>query len=168
MSSTTKRSNDPFLPFSAPSFGPEERRELLEALDSGWITTGPRTKKFEAAFAAFVGAREAVAVNSCTAALHLALAALRIGIGDAVLTTPFTFAATANVIVHQGAYPVFIDIDRNTYNLDVTKLESFLKVQCSWDAEKQFLSLKRNGRRVRAIIPVHYGGNPCDMDRILG
>jgi dTDP-4-amino-4,6-dideoxygalactose transaminase len=166
-SPTTKQSNEPFLPFSAPSFGQEERKELLEALDSGWITTGPRTKRFEEAFAAFVGAREAVAVNSCTAALHLALAALRIGTGDAVITSPFTFAATANVVVHQGAYPVFVDIDPNTYNLDVTKLRSFLKVQCSWDAEKHLLSLKRNGRRVRAIIPVHYGGNPCEMDRIL-
>jgi len=122
----------PFLPFSAPWFGAEEKAELLAALESDWITTGPRTKQFEKAFAAYVGIAEAVAVNSCTAALHLALSALNVGARDAVITTPFTFAATANVIVHVGAYPAFVDIDPHTYNLDASKLQAFLERTHYW------------------------------------
>src|SRR5437870_3541547 len=91
-SSANEHEGEQYLPFSAPSFESEERQELLAALDSDWITTGPRTQQFEKAFAAYVGAVEAVAVNSCTAALHLALVALNVGDGDAVITTPFTFA----------------------------------------------------------------------------
>lgn len=163
---TQKQFGLPFIPFSAPSFGPEEKSELLDTLDSGWITTGPKTKTFERAFSEFVGASEAVAVNSCTAALHLSLAALEIGPGDAVITSPFTFAATANVIVHQRAHPVFIDIDSESYNLDVSKLESYLVNECSWDRTRGHLNHKRHGHRLRAIIPVHYGGYPCEMDAI--
>jgi len=92
-----------FLPFSAPWFGDEEKNEILKTLDSDWITTGPRTKAFEAKFADYIGTGEAVAVSSCTAALHLALAAIGVSARDAVITSPLTFAATANVIVHQGA-----------------------------------------------------------------
>lgn len=155
-----------YLPFAAPSFGPEEKSELLAALDSEWITTGPRTRQFEQQFAAYIGASNAVAVNSCTAALHLALAALDVGAGDAVITTPFTFAATANVIVHRAAFPAFVDIDPDTYNLDPAKLRIFLDQACTWDGAGRALRLKRNGCRIRAIIPVHYAGHPCDMDTI--
>jgi dTDP-4-amino-4,6-dideoxygalactose transaminase len=156
----------PFLPFSAPWFGAEEKAELLAALESDWITTGPRTKQFEKAFAAYVGIAEAVAVNSCTAALHLALSALNVGARDAVITTPFTFAATANVIVHVGAYPAFVDIDPHTYNLDASKLQAFLERDCVFEPGNRSLVLKSNGRRIKALIPVHYGGHPCDMDAI--
>src|SRR3977135_4399518 len=100
-----------FLPFSAPWFGDEEKNEIRQTLESDWITTGPRTKAFEATFADYIGSGEAVAVSSCTAALHLALAAIGVSHRDAVITSPLTFAATANVIVHQGAQPIFIDID---------------------------------------------------------
>jgi dTDP-4-amino-4,6-dideoxygalactose transaminase len=151
------------LPYSVPSIGAEEKQELLAALNSGWITTGPRAKDFERCFAAYVGAKEAVGVSSCTAALHLALAALRVGPQDAVVTTPFTFASTANVIVHQGAYPVFVDIDPDTYNLDPQKLEFWLRKYCIWDGQNRALRLATNGRFVRVLIAVHYGGNPCDM-----
>lgn len=155
-----------FLPFSAPWFGPEEKKELLEALESDWITTGPRTRRFEQRFATYVGASDAIAVNSCTAALHLALVALNVGRGDAVVTTPFTFAATANVVVHTAAFPAFVDIDPDTYNLDAAKLQLLLEQDCTWDCKERVLRLNRNGCRVRAIIPVHYAGHPCDMDAI--
>src|SRR6267154_5192865 len=156
----------PFLPFSAPWFGDEEKSEVLETLASDWITTGPRTKTFEAKFADYIGSGEAVAVSSCTAALHLALAAIGVGSRDAVITSPLTFAATANVIVHQGAQPIFIDIDPDTYNLDPHKLVTFVQQQCRWDPRNRALWTKKTNKRVRAIIPVHYAGHPCDMKRI--
>ena len=126
MKIVTKKKYDQhaYLPFAAPWFGTEEREELLATLESDWITTGPRTEKFEKAFAAYVGTAEAVAVNSCTAALHLGLTALDVGVRDAVITTPFTFAATANVIVHRGAFPAFVDIDPDTYINFITHLNS--------------------------------------------
>ncbi len=163
---TDSKETLPFLPFSAPWFGEEEKREILETLDSDWITTGPRTKKFECAFAEYVGCKEALALNSCTAALHLSLAALEIGPADAVITTPFTFAATANVIVHRGAEPLFVDIDPDTYNLDPDKLRAFIQINCRWENETSSLRVKKNNRRVRAIIAVHYAGHPCEMDEI--
>ncbi|HEX7425320.1 MAG TPA: DegT/DnrJ/EryC1/StrS aminotransferase family protein [Terriglobales bacterium] len=156
---------EPFLPFSAPWIGPEEKSEMIQALESDWITTGPRTKAFEGAFAEYIGCRNAIAVSSCTAALHLSLAALGIGRGDAVITTPLTFAATANVIVHCGAQPIFVDIRPDTYNLDAAKVEQFITRECKWDAVKQELRVNASGSRVRAIIPVHYAGHPCDMDQ---
>jgi dTDP-4-amino-4,6-dideoxygalactose transaminase len=154
----------PYLPFSAPSFGDEEKAELLAALESDWITTGPRTIEFEKRFAKYVGTTDAVAVNSCTAALHLALAALNIGPGDAVITSPFTFAATANVIVYQHAFPIFVDIEPNCYNIDPSQLRSYVTKECVWNRSEKCLRVRSNNCRVRAIIPVHYGGNPCDMD----
>src|SRR6266481_1877030 len=156
----------PFLPFSAPWFGDEEKSEILQTLDSDWITTGPRTKAFETKFADYIGTGEAVAVNSCTAALHLALAAIGVGPRDAVITSPLTFAATANVIVHQGAQPIFIDIDPDTYNLDPNKLAEFIQAQCRWDPRSRSLRVKKTNKRVRAIIAVHYAGHPCDMNKI--
>jgi len=156
----------PFLPLAAPWFDSAERNEVLATLDSDWITTGPRTQRFEIEFAAYVGASYAVAVNSCTAALHLSLAALEIGPGDCVVTSPFTFVATANVIVHQGADPIFIDIDPATYNLDTGKLEEFVTRECSWVPEQKCLRVHSTGKRLRAIIAVHYGGHPCDMEAI--
>jgi dTDP-4-amino-4,6-dideoxygalactose transaminase len=155
-----------FLPFSAPWFGPEEKNEILQALDSDWITTGPRCHAFEEAFARYLECREAVGVNSCTAALHLALTVLGIGPEDAVITSPFTFAATANVIVHCGAHPVFVDIRPDTCNLDPGALGLFLEEQCQWDPSQQVLRIRQTGRRVRAIIAVHYGGHPAEMDSI--
>lgn len=156
----------PFLPFSAPWFGDEEKSEVLQTLDSDWITTGPRTKLFEAKFADYIGSGEAVAVSSCTAALHLALAAIGVSPRDAVITSPLTFAATANVIVHQGAQPIFVDINPDTYNLDPDKLVTFIQQQCRWDPRNRALWTKKTNKRVRAIIPVHYSGHPCDMNKI--
>jgi dTDP-4-amino-4,6-dideoxygalactose transaminase len=137
-----------FLPFGAPAIGREEIEAVVRTLESGWIGTGPTTQEFERAFAAYVGCDHAVAVSSCTAALHLALVASKIGPGDEVITTPMTFAATANAICHAGATPVFVDIDRETLNLDPSKIEAAITP------------------RTKALIPVHFGGRPCDMDRI--
>src|SRR2546426_3606098 len=162
-----EKGDEPFLPFSAPWFGPEEKEEILKVLDSDWITTGPRTRAFEAAFSEYIGSKEAVAVNSCTAALHLALSVLDIGPRDAVVTSPLTFAATANVIVHRSAQPIFVDIRPDTYNLDPAKLQAFLEGQCTWDSREQSLRTNDSQKRVRAIIVVHYGGHPADMDEIM-
>jgi len=107
-----------FVPFSPTNVGAEEIEEVVATLESGWLTTGPRVRRFEAEFAAYTGAPHAVALNSCTAGLHLSLLACAVGAGDEVVTTPLTFCATANVVVHTGATPVFADIDPSTWNLD--------------------------------------------------
>lgn len=138
-----------FLPFHQPSIDADDERAVLEALRSGWITTGPRTKEFERTLAAYTGATHCVAVNSCTAALHLALEATGVGPGDEVITSPITFASTANVIVHRGATPVFVDVEPDTLNLDPALLESAMTP------------------RTRAIIPVDFAGQPCELDEII-
>lgn len=138
-----------FLPFSLPSIGDEEIEEVVSTLKSGWITTGMKTKKFEELFKIYIGCKEAVALSSCTAGLHLALVAAEVGKGDEVITTPFTFASTSEVIIYVGATPVFVDIEKDTYNIDPDKIEGAIT------------SL------TKAIIPVHYAGQPCDMDKIL-
>ncbi|WCL63320.1 DegT/DnrJ/EryC1/StrS family aminotransferase [Bacillus subtilis] len=138
-----------FLPYSLPLIGKEEIQEVTETLESGWLSKGPKVQQFEKEFAAFVGAKHAVAVNSCTAALFLALKAKGIGPGDEVITSPLTFSSTANTIIHTGATPVFADIDQNTLNIDPVKLEAAVT------------------SRTKAVVPVHFGGQSCDMDAIL-
>ena len=138
-----------FLPFHQPRLGKEEQEELIKTLRSGWLTRGPKVEKFEHEFAKYVKSRYAIGLNSCTAALHLALVSLEISKGDEVITTPFTFAATANVIVHVGAIPVFVDIDPTTLNIDVNNIESKIT------------------SRTKAILPVHFAGQPCNMDGIM-
>ncbi len=115
---------------------------------SGWITTGPRTREFERRLAACVGASHVVAVNSCTAALHLALCAIGVGPGDEVITSPITFASTANVVIHCGAKPVFADVDPGTMNIDPARIEAAITP------------------RTRAIIPVDFAGHPADLDEV--
>lgn len=138
-----------YLVFGAPALGEEEIAEVVATLRSGWIGTGPRVQRFEHEFAGYVGSPQAVAVSSCTAALHLALLALGVGAGDEVIVPAMTFAATANVVVHTGARPVFADVDRATLCLDAQ------------DAAGRVTA------RTRAIIPVHFAGRPCEMDSIL-
>ncbi len=140
---------DSFLPFARPSLGEEEIREVVETLRSGWITTGPKTEKFAAAFADYVGGRFAVPVSSATAGLHVALLALGVGPGDEVITTPMTFVATLNTIVHCGAVPVLSDIDAATLNIRVEAIEARLT------------------RKTKAIVPVHFVGQPVDLDPLL-
>lgn len=139
-----------FIPFALPDIGEEEIAEVVDSLRSGWLTTGPKTKRFEQDFGEFLGyGVEAIAVNSATSGLHLALEAIGIGPGDEVITTVHTFTATAEVIRYLGANPVFVDIDLATMNIDVSKIEAAITP------------------RTKAIIPVHFGGLACDMDVIL-
>ncbi len=130
--------------FAPPVIGAEEIAAAVAALESGWLSSGPRVKEFERAFATYVGVDHAVAVNSCTAALHLSLLAAGVGPGDDVITTPLTFCATANTVVHVGATPRFADIDSTTWNLDPAAVDAAIT------------------GRTRAIIPVHYAGRPVD------
>jgi perosamine synthetase len=149
--------SDNFLPFALPMIEEEEISEVIDTLRSGWITTGPKANLFEKEFAKYIGCKHAIAVNSCTAALHLALEAIGIREGDEIITSPMTFAATSEVIRYFKARPVFVDIDSTTMNLDVGVLENAVKRRCE----------SGNGKRLKAIIPVHYAGYPCDMDAIM-
>jgi dTDP-4-amino-4,6-dideoxygalactose transaminase len=142
-------SYDDFIVFGAPAIGEEEIQEVVDCLRSGWLSTGPRVALFEELFRAYVGSSHAIALNSCTAGLHLLLLAAGVGPGDEVITTPLTFASTANVILHVGARPVFADVDPRTQNLDPEAVRETL--------------LKRRGR-VKAVILVHLAGRPCLMD----
>jgi len=131
--------------FARPRLDDAEIREVVAALESGWLSSGPRVHEFEQAFAAFTGASHAIAVNSCTAALHLSLLAAGIGAGDEVVTSPLTFCATANVVLHAGGTPVFADIDPVTMNVDPRAVEAAIT------------------GRTRALLPVHFAGRPADM-----
>jgi len=137
----------PFLPFALPEIGDDEIAEVVDTLKSGWVTTGPKAKRFEADFASFLGDPElhCIAVNSATAGLHLALEALGIGPGDEVITTTHTFTATAEVVRYLGADVKLVDIDPTTLNIDPALVEEAI------------------GANTRAIIPVHYGGLAADM-----
>ena len=141
----------PFLPFALPEIGEEEIAEVVDTLRSGWVTTGPKARRFEQDFAAFLGdpTLQAIAVNSATAGLHLALEALGIGPGDEVITTTHTFTATAEVVRYLGADVVLVDIDPATLNIDQADVEAAITP------------------RTRAIVPVHYAGLAVDMDAIL-
>ena len=158
-----------FLPFALPDLDGRELEAIKSALDSGWITTGPRVKQFEAAFARAVGARHAVAVNSCTAAMHLALEASGIRAGDIVLTTPYTFAATAEVVRYFDAVPVFVDVEPDTCNIDPGLLaETIDTIAAGRGAELP--AFRQAGQvepgRLKAVIPVHIGGLPVDLEAV--
>lgn len=137
-----------FLKFSPPCIGKKEISEVVDTLQSDWITTGPKTKKFEQEFATYLGAYGALALNSCTAGLHTALITLGIGPEDELITTPMTFAASVNVIEHVGARPVLVDVEPDTLNIDPAKVDAAIT------------------SRTRAILPVHYAGHPVDLDPI--
>src|SRR5215472_6915462 len=138
-----------FLPFSPPLIGDEEIAEVVDSLRSGWLTTGPKVRIFEERFAEFVGAPAAVALNSGTAALHVALAVLGVGSGDEVITTPMTFCSCVHVIGHLGARPVLVDVEPDTLNI-------------SPDLVRQAVT-----GRTRVILPVHLYGHPADTDELL-
>jgi len=143
------------IPFYKPSIGPEEIDEVVHTLRSGWLTTGPKTKQFESEFAAYLGHKHAVAVNSCTAALHLALEAIGLKAGQGVLVPTLTFAATAEVVRYFGARPILVDCREADFNLDVA------------DAERKILGALDVGQPVVAVISVHYGGQIGDVARVL-
>jgi dTDP-4-amino-4,6-dideoxygalactose transaminase len=134
-----------YLVFGSPAFQAAEVAEVLDTIASGWVGTGPKTHRFEAEFAAYLGAKHCVAVNSCTSALHLSLLAAGVGPGDEVIVPAMTFCASANAVIHAGARPVFADVDPVTMNLDAQD------------------AARRVTRRTKALLPVHLHGRPCDM-----
>jgi dTDP-4-amino-4,6-dideoxygalactose transaminase len=138
-----------FIPFHKPAIGEDEIRSVVETLKSGWLTTGSKVKRFEEDFASYVGSKHAVAVNSGTAALHLALDAVGIKEGDEVIVPTMTFTATAEVVLYFKAKPVLVDCQRDTFNLDPNQIEAAIT------------------SKTKAIVPVHMAGQPCDMDAIL-
>jgi dTDP-4-amino-4,6-dideoxygalactose transaminase len=142
---------NPYLVFGAPALGDEELDEVIACVRSGWLGTGPRVKRFEADFAAYKGvdASLAAGVNSCTAALHVAMVAAGLDEGAEVITTPMTFCATVNAIIHSGLTPVLADVDPVTQCIDPRAIEAAITP------------------RTQAIIPVHFAGRPCDMDAIM-
>lgn len=149
MSTVPVRSKEQFLTFGAPHIGEPEIMEVVASLRSGWIGTGPKVSRFEKEFAAYREAQHAVAVHSCTAALHLSLIAAELPPGSEVITTPLTFCATVNAIIHAGLTPVLADIDPVTRNIDPEKIEAAIT------------------GRTSAIIPVHFAGIACNMERIM-
>jgi dTDP-4-amino-4,6-dideoxygalactose transaminase len=136
------------LPFHRAWLDDDEINEVIDTLKSGWFTTGPKTHQFEEEFKAYTGCKHALGLNSCTAGLHLSLAAMEFPEGSEILTTPMTFPATANVVVHERLRPVFVDIEPGTLNIDVNRIE------------------EKVTSRTRAIMPVHFAGHACDMDAI--
>jgi perosamine synthetase len=145
---TTLKIRNAFLPFALPDVDGCELGEIEDALRSGWVTTGPKTHQFEADFASYIGAKHAIAVNSCTAAMHLALEAIGLERGDEVITSPYTFAATAEVVRYFDARPVFVDIRPGDLNLNPDLIRAAIT------------------ERTKAIIPVHMAGLPVDLDAI--
>lgn len=143
------RPKDRFLVFGAPAIEDAEIQEVVASMTSGWLGTGPKAARFEQDFAHYKGAAHAIAVNSCTAALHLAFLASDLQPGDEVITTPLTFCATVNSIIHAGATPILADVDPVTMNIDPEQIRAKLT------------------DRTRAIVPVHFAGRPCEMDAIL-
>ena len=136
------------IPFAQPSLGAEEEQEVLNVLRSGWLTAGPRVREFEICFSKYIGSKYAVALNSATSALFLALKSLGVGAGDEVITTPFTFVSTASAIILTGAVPIFSDIEGDSLNLDPNQLESKIT------------------DKTRAILVVHFAGRPANLDAI--
>ncbi len=142
------RTKEDFLVYGAPLIEEAEVAEIVDSVRSGWLGTGPKVKRFEEMFADYKGVDRALAVNSCTAALHLSMLVAGVGPGDEVITTPMTFCATINSILHAGATPVLADVDPVTMNIDPAAVEAAITP------------------RTRAVIPVHFAGRPCDMDAL--
>ncbi|KPK99007.1 MAG: UDP-4-amino-4,6-dideoxy-N-acetyl-beta-L-altrosamine transaminase [Omnitrophica WOR_2 bacterium SM23_72] len=138
-----------FLPFYRPCLDDEEEQEITDTLRSGWIGRGPKTERFEKNFKEYVGSKYAIGVSSCTAGLHLSLKTIGIEGGDEVITTPMSFPAAVNAIVHQGAKPVFVDIEKGSLNMDPGKIRAAIT------------------KRTKAIVVVHFAGRPCEMNEIL-
>ncbi len=148
MKRQTKLKSPRYIPLSTPEIGQEEIRNVVNCVKSGWLSTGELNFEFERLLAKYLAAKEVICLDSCTSALFLSLLVLGIGKGDEVITTPFTFASTANVIVHSGATPVFCDIEENSYNIDAQEIR------------------KKITKRTKAIIPVHFAGYPCNQQYI--
>jgi len=143
------KKREKYLVFGSPLIEEDEIQEVVDTLRSGWLGTGPKVAQFEEQIKEYTGAKHAMALNSCTAGLHLSMIVSGIRVGDEVITTPLTFASTANAIIHTGATPVFADVEKETMNIDPQRIEDAITP------------------RTRAIIPVHFGGRPCNMDAVM-
>ncbi|HUO33985.1 MAG TPA: DegT/DnrJ/EryC1/StrS family aminotransferase [Candidatus Acidoferrum sp.] len=155
------------IPLSRPDISECEIEAVADVLRSGQLSLGPRLEEFEERLAAFVGARHAVACNSGTSALHLAVKALGIGPEDEVITSSFSFVASVNCLLYERAVPVFADIDPRTLNLDPAAVRALIERDYVWSANRRNLVHCRTGRKLRAILPVHVFGLPCDMDAFV-
>jgi dTDP-4-amino-4,6-dideoxygalactose transaminase len=161
----TPSQTEPFVLFARPDIGASEIEAVVGVLRSGWITTGAQVRTFEEEFAGYVGAPYAIAVNSCTAALHLGLEALGVHQGDEVLTSTLTFTATAEVMVYLGARPRFVDVEPDTLNLSPHDIRERLRRE--YTRRSGAWHHRETGNRLAGIVPVHYAGHPCQMDAIL-
>jgi dTDP-4-amino-4,6-dideoxygalactose transaminase len=148
MASRPTRTKEQFLVFGAPLIGEAEVNEVVASMKAGWLGTGPKVMQFERDFAAYKGVKHAVGLNSCTAALHLSMLAAGVKAGDEVITTPMTFCATVNAIIHAGGAPVLADVDPVTLNIDPQQVAAKITT------------------RTRAILPVHFAGRPCNMEAL--
>ncbi len=148
MNNNSIRSKDRFLVFGAPTIEDAEIQEVVASLKTGWLGTGPKVARFEKDFGAYKGAEQVIAVNSCTAALHLSMLGASLQPGDQVITSPLTFCATVNAIIHAGAKPVLADVDPVTMNIDPAQVEAKITA------------------KTRAILPIHFAGRPCNMDAL--
>lgn len=148
MQNPSIRSKDQFLVFGSPAIEEAEIQEVVASLKSGWLGTGPKVAQFENDFRTYKGTDHAVAVSSCTAALHLSLLAAELRPGDEVITTSMTFCATINAIIHTGATPVLVDVNPATMNIDPEQVEAKIT------------------SKTRIILPVHFAGRPCSMDAL--
>ncbi len=142
------KAHEKFMPFCLPTIERDEINEVVAILRSGWLSTGPKTRQFEKDFASYIGVKYAIGLTSCTASLHLALLAHGVGPGDEVIMPSFTFASCANMVVNVGAKPIFVDIREDTLNIDPEKIKGAIT------------------RNTKAIVPVHYGGNPYDIEAV--
>jgi dTDP-4-amino-4,6-dideoxygalactose transaminase len=150
LKNTPIRTREEFLIFGSPLIGDDEKREILDCLETGWLGTGPKVARFEREFRDYKQAGYAVAVNSCTAALHLSILAAGVGPGDEVITTALTFCSTVNAIIHTGAKPVLADVNPATLNIEPEQVKAHVT------------------DRTKAILPVHFAGRPCDMGSLCG
>lgn len=153
---------DKFLAFAPPLMGDEEISEIVDTIRSGWLTTGPKTERFELALADYLGSGRGLALSSCTAALHLGLKVLGLGPGQGVVTTPLTFASTAHAIMYVGARPYFVDIDPDSGNLDPNQVRRFLQEDCAPGPDGRPRH-KAGGELITTLLPVHYGGRSVDL-----
>jgi perosamine synthetase len=154
------------IPLSAPDIGEREMDYVNRALQSNQLSMGPWINKFEKQFAEYTGTKQAIAVNSGTSALHLCVRALGIGSNDEVITTSFSFVASVNCFLYEGALPALVDIDPSTLNLDPDAVRDFLRTHCNRSAEG-ILTNRKTGRVVKALVPVHVFGLPCAMDELM-
>lgn len=154
-----------FLPFALPSISEDAIEEVAQVLRSGWVTSGPKVKQFEMEFGDFVGSKEAIAVNSATAGLHLALEAIGLTSEDAAITSSVTFTATTEVICYFGAEPILTDVDGIHNLMTPETLKETIESKCKWNGKE--LKSKKTGKHIKAIMPVHLAGHTCDMEGLL-